>query len=55
MNTEIADLCVVGNKNNINVNNIPFKCRINYIKYLGVKILTSLDLWRELKHLLLHL
>lgn len=55
MNIEIADLCVVGNKNNINVNNIPVKYRINYIKYLGVKILTSLDLWWELKHLLLHL
>lgn len=45
MNIEIADLCVVGNKNNINVNSIPFKYRINYIKYLGIKILTSLDLW----------
>lgn len=45
MDIEIPGLHVVGIKNNINVNNIPFKYRINHMKYPGVKILTSLDLW----------
>lgn len=41
MNIEKSDLHVVGNKNNINVNNILFKHRIKSSKYFGVKILTS--------------
>lgn len=45
MNIEISNLHVVGNKNNINVNSVSLKYRIKHIKYLGVKILTSLDLW----------